>query len=210
MRVLSRWVLGIAAVAALGATTASAADKLLTVDWSSPEITRFVAERTANPPLSLGPGDDVKLSKLKLPVLGFDVPPQIVSNSFSAETRPRLARKIIIDEKNPVWYQLVDRYGDLVITVEADLRVQHELPATTPVYGPAGQGAAAEPTISVFDDRSEAGMEGAIAEYTVYRYPDIPYTVKIECSARTKEQCRDISTIGADRGLLKLISARPQ
>lgn len=209
MRAVSRLFMATALAAGVAAS-ASAADRLLTVDWKNPEITKFVTDRTTNPPLSVGPGDDVKLSKLKLPVLGFDVPPQIVANSFAAETRPRLARKILMDEKNPIWYQLVDRYGDLTITVEADLRVQHELPASTPLYGPAGQGAAAEPTISVFDDRSEAGMEGAIAEYIVYKFPNIPYTVKIECSARNKEQCRDISTIGSDRSLLKLISARPE
>jgi len=189
---------------------AQSGDKLLRVDWASPEISRFVADKATNPPVSVGSADEVKLSKLKLPVLGFDVPPQIVSNSFAAETRPRLARKIIMDEANPVWYQIVDRYGDLTITVEADLRVQHDLPANTPIYGPASQGAAAEPQISVFDDRSEVGMEGAIAEYTVYKFPDIPYTVKIECSAATKQQCRDLQTIGGDRALLRLISARPQ
>jgi hypothetical protein len=189
---------------------ARAADNLLAVDWSNGEISRFIADRTANPPVSVGAADDVKLSKLKLPVLGFDVPPRIVANSFAAEARPRLTRKIIMDDENPVWYQLVDRYGDLTITVEADLRVQHELPANFPVYGPGGQGVAAEPQISVFDDHSEAGMEGAIAEYTVYKYPDIPYTVKIECTDRTKDQCRDLATIGADRDLLRLISARPR
>ncbi|MFZ4809313.1 MAG: hypothetical protein ACOYLQ_18830 [Hyphomicrobiaceae bacterium] len=192
------------------ALPAVAADKLLKVDWSNTEISRFIGERAANPLLSVGAADDVKLAKLKLPVLGFDVPPKIVANSFAAEARPRLARKIIMDEANPVWYQIVDRYGDLTITVEADLRIQHELPANTPIYGPGGQGAAAEPQISVFDARSEVGMEGAIAEYTVYKYPDIPYTVKMECTARNKEQCQDIPTISGDRGLLKLLSARPQ
>ena len=192
------------------ALPAVAADKLLKVDWSNTEISRFIGERAANPLLSVGAADDVKLAKLKLPVLGFDVPPKIVANSFAAEARPKLARKIIMDEANPVWYQIVDRYGDLTITVEADLRVQHELPANTPIYGPGGQGAAAEPQISVFDSRSEVGMEGAIAEYTVYKYPDIPYTVKMECTNRNKDQCRDIPTISGDRGLLKLLSARPQ
>lgn len=198
-------------LASMLVSPADAADKLLKVDWANGEISRFVQDRTANPPQSVGPGDDVKLSKLKLPVLAFDQPPQIVSNSFTVEARPKLTRKILMDDKNPVWYQLVDRYGELTITVEADLRVQHELPASTPIYGPGGQGAAAaEPQISVFDDRSEVGMEGAIAEYTVYKYPDIPYTVKIECSAATKQQCKDLATIGADRNLLKIISARPE
>jgi hypothetical protein len=52
-------------------------------------------------------------------------------------------------------------------------------------------------------------MEGAIAEYTVYKFPQIPYKVTIECTQRNKAMCRDVATIAKDRDLLKIISARP-
>ena len=49
------------------------------------------------------------------------------NRAFSTEARPQLERTIITDEAEPVWYQIVDRYGDMTITVEADLRVQHAI-----------------------------------------------------------------------------------
>ena len=188
-----------------------AQEKRIQVDWQSPEIAAFVQDRTANPPVSLGPGspDAAQLARLKLPVLAFDTPPATASNAFATGERPQLARTIITDDADPVWYQIVDRYGDMTITVEADLRVQHQFPANFPLYGPSSQGASVEPQVSVFDERTEEGMEGAIAEYTVYKFGQVPYRVTIECTQRNKAQCKDIAAISKDRELLKLISARP-
>jgi hypothetical protein len=186
--------------------------KSIQVDWQSPEIAAFVRDRTANPPHSVGAGsaDEAKLARLKLPVLAFDTPPTTASNAFATGARPQLERTIITDDADPVWYQIVDRYGDMTITVEADLRVQHQFPSNFPIYGPASQGAAVEPQVSVFDERTEEGMEGAIAEFTVYKFGQVPYKVTIECTQRNKAQCKDIAVISRDREHLKLISARPQ
>jgi hypothetical protein len=186
-------------------------EKSIQVDWQSPEIAAFVRDRMANPPLSVGAGsaDEAKLARLKLPILAFDTPPTTASNAFATGARPQLERTIITDDADPVWYQIVDRYGDMTITVEADLRVQHQFPSTYPIYGPSSQGAAVEPQVSVFDERTEEGMEGAIAEYTVYKFGQVPYKVTIECTQRNKAQCKDIAVISRDRELLKLISARP-
>src|SRR5690349_13094181 len=148
-------------------------EKSIRVDWQSPEIAAFVRDRAANPPLSVGPG----------------TPPTTAGNALPAGARPQLERPIITDETEPVWYQIVDRYGDMTITVEADLRVQHQFPSTYPLYGPSSQGAAVEPQVSVFDERTEEGMEGAIAEYTVYKFGQVPYKVTIECTQRNKAQC---------------------
>lgn len=201
--------LALAGLALLPAVPASAQDKLLSVDWQNPEIAGFVASRTTNPPVSVGSDQEAKLSRLKLPVLGFDTPPSLVANALGTGERPPLNRNIIMDESNPVWYTIVDRYGDLTVSVEADLRVQQEFPANFPIYGQAGQGATVAPQVSVFDDKAEAGMEGAIADYTVYKFPNVPYKVTIECTERTKETCRDVATIAKDQDLLKLLSARP-
>ena len=186
-------------------------EKSIQVDWQSPEIAAFVRDRAANPPLTVGPGspEEAKLARLKLPVLAFDTPPATASNAFSTGARPQLERTIITDETEPVWYQIVDRYGDMTITVEADLRVQHQFPSTYPLYGPSSQGAAVEPQVSIFDERTEEGMEGAIAEYTVYKFGQVPYKVTIECTQRNKAQCKDVAVISRDKDLLKLISARP-
>lgn len=192
----------------LSATGLAAADKTMVVDWSSEEIGAFVRERAAAAPTPRT-AEEMKLDKLKLPVLGFDRPPATVTNALAATARPELKRKVIMDEKNPVWYQIVDRYGDMVIKVEADLRIHQELPADTPVYGGGGPGASPQSSISVFDGRAEPGMEGAIAEYTVYKFPSIPYKVSIECPAGNTQSCRDLETIVKDQAQLKLIAADP-
>lgn len=203
--------LAIALLTASLSHPAQAADsKMISVDWTNPEIGAFVQRRLT---AAAEPRDAElrKLDKVQLPVLGFDAPPATVTNAIAATAREARQRKVIIDEKNPVWYQLIDRYGDMVVTVEADLRIQQELPANTPIYGAGAGGAGASPqsSISVFDGRSEPGMEGAIAEYTIFKYPNIPYKVTIECPPDRTASCRDLDTIAKDQQQLKLIAAQP-
>ena len=202
--------MALAAVALFAAQHAAAADKLLKVDWANAEIGNFVKEQAANSRHSLGPAADDKLSRLKLPVVGFATMPGVIENTFRLGPQPEAQRDVVIDEKNPVWYQIVERYGDMTISVEADLRVQHEFPDSYPVYNDAAQGAApqAGPEISVFDEDAEDGVEGLMAEYTVMKF-GVPYTVKIECSAEAREQCRDTSQIAKDSELLAIIRANP-
>ncbi|MGE3227835.1 MAG: hypothetical protein AB7J30_00145 [Hyphomicrobium sp.] len=187
-----------------------AADKLIEVQWSDPEIKSFVA---ANPqPRSLGPTADDQLSKLKLPVLAFEATPGVAEKTFHLGPRPALERDVVMDDANPVWYQLVERYGDITVSVSGDLRVQHEFaPGAFPIYEkPVTPGAApqAGPTVSVFDDRAEGGEEGYLAEYTIMKF-GVPYTVTVECTDLAKDQCRDTTQISKDSELLKLIRAAP-
>jgi hypothetical protein len=196
--------------AGMGAGTAFAADNLLPVQWSDPEIKNFVSTQAANPPRSLGPTADDQLSKLKLPVLAFEATPGVAENTFRLGPRPATERDVVMDEANPVWYQIVERYGDITISVSADLRVQHAFPADFPVYQKETAGAApqAGPSVSVFDDRNEGGEEGFLAEYTVTRF-GVPYTVTVECTDLAKDQCKDTTQISKDAELLKLIRATP-
>lgn len=192
-----------------GGTSAAAADKLIAVEWSDPEIRSFVAART--PMRSLGPAADDQLSKLKLPVLAFDGTPGVVENTFRLGPRPATERDVVMDEDNPVWYQIVERYGDVTVSVSADLRIQHTFaPDKFPVYENTSRGAApqAGPVVSVFDDRASGGEEGYLAEYTVTRY-GVPYTVTIECTDAAMDECRDTTQISKDAELLKLIRATP-
>lgn len=185
-----------------------AADKLIDVQWTDPEIKNFVA--TAAPPRSLGPTADDQLSKLKLPVLAFEATPGVVENTFRLGPRPATERDVVMDEANPVWYQIVERFGDVTVSVSADLRVQHTFPDTFPIYENKSPGAAAQsgPVVSVFDDRASGGEEGYLAEYTINKY-GVPYTVTVECSVDAKEECRDTTQIAKDSELLKLIRATP-
>lgn len=199
-----------AALLALAASGASAADKLIEVQWNDPEIKSFVSAAAANPPRSLGPAADDQLAKLKVPVLAFEATPGVAESTFRLGPRPATERDVVMDEDNPVWYQIVERYGDITVSVSADLRVQHAFPADFPVYRNETQGAApqAGPSVSVFDDRNEGGEEGLLAEYTITRF-GVPYTVTVECTDEAKAQCRDTTQIGKDSELLKLIRATP-
>jgi hypothetical protein len=193
---------------ALLAGGAPAAEKLIAVDWDNPEIAAFMQEQGAR--RSLGPAADDKLSKVKLPVIAFETTPGIVQDTFRLGPKPAAERDVVVDEADPVWYQIVERYGDMTVSVEADLRVQHEFPASYPVYSAARRGAApqAGPDISVFDEENVEGVEGLIAEYTVMKF-GVPYTITIECSATAKEHCRDTTQIAKDSELLKIVRANP-
>lgn len=210
VRAFRRRILASVALAPLAVSSAIAADKLIEVQWSDPEIKTFVSAVAANPPRSLGPSADDQLSKLKLPVLAFDATPGVAENTFRIGPRPATERDVVMDEANPVWYQIVERYGDVTVSVSGDLRVQHAFPADFPVYKNQTQGAApqAGPSVSVFDDRNEGGEEGLLAEYTITRF-GVPYTVTVECSDEAKSQCRDTTQISKDADLLKLIRATP-
>ncbi|WP_295558039.1 hypothetical protein [uncultured Hyphomicrobium sp.] len=201
-------VAALASVSMLAALGARAADKLIEVQWTDPEIKNFVS--TATPPRSLGPSADDQLSKLKLPVLAFDSTPGVVENTFRLGPRPATERDVVMDEANPVWYQIVERFGDVTVSVSGDLRVQHVFPDSYPVYENKSPGAAAQagPTVSVFDDRASGGEEGYLAEYTINKF-GVPYTVTVECSVEAQEECRDTTQIAKDSELLKLIRATP-
>jgi hypothetical protein len=188
--------------------SATAAPDTLKVNWSDPEIAKFMRERTTRPPQSVSAQDEAALSRLKLPVIAFDRPPGVVGRAFGLEAAPKLQRELVTDPDNPVWYTIVDRYGDLVVTIDADLRVQRDLPADTKIYTPP-PGAAAEPQIDVIDGNVEEGMEGLVAEYSVRKFPDIPYRVTIECAPSTRQLCTDKAALLRDREALQIISARP-
>jgi hypothetical protein len=199
------------AALSLLAGPAFAAEQLLSVQWSDPDVASFVAARKEEVARGAAPVAPSRLDKVKLPVLGFADAPGLVQNSFPGlGPQPTGTRDVHTDETNPVWYQIVDTYGDVTVSVAADLRVQHSFGADYPVYRTTGPGAAptAGPEVSVFDENDEQGMEGAIAEYTVMKF-GVPYTVTIECTAATKAQCQDIAQIAKDSALLKVIAATP-
>ena len=200
--------LGFLSLLTLNASALAQQQNLLTVDWGNSEIEGFVKDRVNNPRPSVLPQDEARLSHLRLPVLGFERAPSTVANSFAVGPVPEAKRTLVMDDKNPVWYQLVERYGDVTITIDADLRLQGDLPADAPIYGrKAGPG---EPVqVSILDGTTEAGMEGAIAEFVIYKFPNVPYRVTIECAKRSRDVCRDPSAIAKDSEFLKLLSARP-
>ncbi len=190
---------------------AAEAPRTLSVDWSSSDIKNYVSEAQRGTRASVMPDDESRLSKLKLPVIGFERVPSLLNNSLAPGARSAAAapaRTLVMDEEQPVWYQITERYDGITVSVDADLRLQEELPPSAKVFGriPAPD---ENVKVQVIDGDSEPGLEGAIAEYTVYKYPNIPYRVTIECEKRTREYCRNPASITKDSQFLKLISARP-
>lgn len=190
---------------------AAAEQKMLSVDWKQPDIKAFVADAAAGARSAM-PQEEGRLSKLKLPVLGFSRPPAELTSQLARSLGPTAAappqRSLVMDEDNPVWYQLTEQYDGIMISIDADLRLQAELPPSAKVFGGLPAPDSTTP-ISVVDGTTEPGMTGAVAEYTVYKYPNIPYRVTIECDERMREYCRNPASIVRDKDTLQLISARP-
>ncbi len=194
------------------AAVVSAQDKtgsgqnLLKVDLADAELAAF----RANPTLRSAAANP-RLSGLQIPVLAFEDVPQIVKNVAGPDAKPIKPRSIITDPKQPYWYHIVDTYEGISIAVDADRRINQEVSKSFQI-GQAKLGAEAalgtksKPKISVLDSHSEEGMEGMLIEYTIQKYPDIPYTVTIECTGQAKTQCKDVGVIAKDQALLKLIA----
>jgi hypothetical protein len=197
-----------AGLAVVSALPVAAQQKSISVDWGNADIKAHVQGRANNSIAAALPEQEARLSKLKLPVLGFERVPEQAASAFGLSTSARPKRKLVMDDANPIWYQITERYGDVTITVEADLRLNADIPQGAKVFG-GTPGANKMSPITVMDEASEPGMQGAIAEYTIYRYPNVPYRVTIECSRAKREYCRDKDAIAKDQTALKLISARP-
>ena len=179
----------------------------LTFDRNDPEIRAFLSQRTAAPRALAA--EEADLNLIKLPVLAFDAVPGLVQRSLSAGVSPRRERTLVTDPNNPVWYTIEDDYGDITVIVNADTRIMHTFPEGTPVAPePADTSRAAG--ISVMDREIEPGIQGLTAEYTIYKFPDIPYTVTIECAEHLREQCRDLGALAQDQDNLRLIAVPPE
>lgn len=183
----------------------STGQKKLVVDWADEELRTFNRARaaTASTPAAL--------SNLRLPVLAFDDVPQLVKNALGPDARPTVPRKIVTDAKSPYYYSIEDTYGDITISVSADLRINHDLGPqfqTTAPTRPAGTapGVKTPAKITIVDGSNEGNQDSIAVEYTVQKFPNIPYTVTIECGKKSRGQCKDTAVISKDQLLLKVIS----
>lgn len=205
------WVMSLAglALATAPGSPARAENKNLAVDWNDPELKGFAESRAADSANGAAPEEESKLAKLQIPVLAFERPPEAVTRNLRAgpEAEPETSEQF--DPENPVWYQIVQDYGDVTVSVSADLRVQHTFDASHPVYDKVapGAGVSDEPQVSVMDENSEEGMDGAIAEYTFTRF-GVPYTVTVECTTAAREQCKDTAQLAKDSALLKVVGGQ--
>ena len=197
---------------ALAAWAVTAGDKtasgqaLLSVDWTDPELAD--ARRLGLKPAG---GDGDKFARLRLPVIAFVAVPQLVKNVVGPDAKPIEPRIVITDPKQPDWYQITDKYDGITVSVSADRRVNHDLGPDFQIGerksgAVATLGTNAHPNITILDGDTEEGMEGIILEYNIHKFPDIPYSVTVECAKKAKSQCKDLAVITRDEGLLKVIA----
>ena len=207
---------GVAALLASHPATSQTAQtevSVLRVDWNDPELKRFKTAQAAGKvqPGLMSPAGQLVVASLRMPVLAFDQAPLLVRNALGPNAKLVKPRLVIADPQMPVWYHIVDSYGDVSITVDADLRVNHASDADFRIHKRPlsldGLKQGGKTKISIFDGSKEEGMEGVTVEYTVHKFPDIPYTVTIECRGAAKPHCRDVATITRDQELLRVVSA---
>ncbi len=186
---------------------AQAQQERLAYDRNDADIQAFRA-RNAAAPRTLQP-EESDLHSIEIPVLAFDAVPGLVQRSLAPGEAPQRERSVVTDPDNPVWYAIQDNYDGITITVKADARIIHTFPEGYPIAAaPADPPRAAG--ISVLDRDVEPGAEGLVAEYTIYKFPNIPYTVTIECAEHLREQCRDLGLLAQDQDNLRLIAVPPE
>jgi len=185
----------------------SKGQELLPVEWGNADVKAAMPRGGARSFRDSVAGiDSSKLDGLQIPVVGFSETPKLVRNVLGKDAKPTKPRAFISDAKTPYWYQLVDTYDGISIGIEADRRVNQ---SQVRDFGTKRSLSADGPArVSIQDGSTEQGLDGVLISYTVARYPDIPYTVTIECTGAKKAQCKDIATIQKDQSLLKVIAAR--
>lgn len=187
-------------IAAVGLAAGSAyAGSLIAVDNAHPDLQKM---RSAAPPAGLAAPERSRIDKLKLPVLLPD--PAVTRQAAAATVAPKPT--IVTDDDDPVWYHAETDLGGVSISVEADLRVQHEFPEGFATYGEKAAGAAPEAAEPLHGERAEEGMANQVGQVTVTRY-NVPYTITVTCEQPDTEKCRNTERMARDGSILKLFAA---
>ena len=190
----------------------------LSVDWNDPAVlgSQSGSARAAAPGASQGAfrTQQSNVDKLKIPVLGFVEAPEIARRVMGAGARETAAPELVFDPSNPIWFHLEQHFGDVTVTVDADLRVDRSASDAFRTQPAAGGRVAAtsqqqDSRISVLEEGAQQGEGGVMANYTVYRFPNIAYAVTIACSGALQKACRDTAVIKRDQTLLRVIAGRP-
>lgn len=184
----------------------------LRVDWNDPAIAGLSQRQGAAP--GVFRAQQARVDGLKIPVLGFTAPPEIARRVMGAQARETAAPEIVFDVANPIWFHLEQHFGDVTVTVDADLRVDRSAADAFRTQPAAGGRVAAtaqqqDSRISVLEEGAQQGEGGVMANYTVYRFPNIAYAVTISCSGALQKACRDTAVITRDQTLLRVIAGRP-
>lgn len=189
----------------------SAPKARLDVDWNDPAIT--APQSLRGNATAAFKGQQARVDVLKLPVIGFTEPPEIARRVMGASASETSAPEIVFDTANPIWFHLEQTFGDVTVTVDADLRVDKSAADTfsTKSLGGGRVGAATpqqDSRISILEEGAQQGEGGVMANYTIYRFPNIPYAVTITCVGPVQKACRDLAVIKRDQAMLKVIAGQ--
>lgn len=183
-------------------------ESLIAPDWNAAEVKEFIENRAAT--RSVGTTATDGRDQVKLPVLMMKEAPEAVTRSLGAAPAADTPPVFVYDENNPVWYQVTHTYGDITVTIEADLRVKQklgpeaEVVETNPTRGLAPTGE----DVAVYDDAEEEGAPGYVAEYTIEKF-GVPYTIRVECTAAVKAECADKAKVAETQALLTIAGGNP-
>jgi hypothetical protein len=145
------------------------------VDYDDPALQAFMRAkpRSAKPLTGITPRD--------IPILDLVRPPFAGTTRALRKSSPSCRQTPITDE-DPGWYAIRHDCGDLVITITGEQRVQARSAAAPPA-------ALAKPMV-IQPASGDARVEGGfVAEITLYRYPNIPYAITVECTKATLALC---------------------
>lgn len=190
-------------MAALPALTADAqAPKRLSVDQNDPALEKF----RAAPPQAKGrsKADSQVLKQLEgrnIPVLNFTTPP--LAKAARGRSTARCKQAVVTDD-DPGWYAIRHECGSTIITVIGDERVQAELQDAAPA-GLAGKELRITPATG---DVTDSG--GLTAEMVLSRYPNIPYTVTVECTPANVSTCTTEAELRKIAESLGLVAVPPK
>lgn len=153
--------------------------KRIPVDHGDPALERFrTAPRSAATPQPELPPRDI-------PVLNFVQPP------LNDPALPRAARKDAgqackqspVHDADPGWYAIRHECANVVITIMGEQRIQSRSAAPAPR-------ALAQPTVIVPATGNPRIEAAYVAEITLYRFGNIPYSITVECNRASIALCK--------------------
>lgn len=187
-------ILALCSVAVIGAAATDAFSqsrrKSIGFERNNPEILAF---RKQFPGGESSPGG-IKMPALALPMLDFTYPAVVGLGGFESSETPSVREFPVFDPKDPTNYTVRHRYGDVDITVSADLNIQGTDESEAPALPPDGM--IVEPA---------SPDEAPIARITVYKFK-IPYVIDVECGPAHAKLCRDEAQLRALAKRLALVS----
>jgi hypothetical protein len=172
--------------------------ELLSVDTSDPAITEF-KQRGRESLSSLAPIELLKsLEGLKIPVLDFTKQPEFFTTKFKVLKQSKLT--FSADDKEKVWYSITREYKQpgVLLTISGDLRVQGRI-------GSEAKAAPARVEILAAGVKGNKDEDFIAAQINLYRYPNIPYVIDVECNSEYRFICADkaiLATLPESLGLI--------